>query len=357
MIQVDERHIDAITEAFYRLLRGAVPASIDVPEDLPDNEVRQLLTYVNRFLDEHKPFSEAMRRISEGDLDSPPPPGRSQIALSYKALQSNLRHLTWKTEQIAGGRLDEKVDFMGVFSACFNKMTQQLKDSFEAIELRNAELGVANEIIQVEKEKSECLLLNVLPARVAAELREQGASEPQAFPAVTVFFSDLVGFTSRSAAIDPTDLIAELSDMFTRFDEIMEAHGCERIKTIGDAYMAVCGMPEPHPQHARAMVAAAIDCMASMQERLPESGDGWQVRIGIHSGPVVGGIVGVKKYLYDIFGDTINTASRMESNSEPMRINVSEATWELVRDDFPFIERPAVDVKGKGSMRMFFVDA
>ena len=350
MIEIDETSIDRITEAFYHLLRGRVPPPIPVPEDMPDNEVRQLLTYVNRFLEEHAPFSEAMRRISEGDLDAPAPPGRTQIALSYKALQSNLRHLTWKTQQIATGRLEEKVDFMGVFSKCFNSMTQQLKDSFEAIEERNR-------IIEIEKERSEHLLRNVLPERVAEELKARGQSPPQSFPAVTVLFTDLVGFTKRAAQLEPSELIADLNDVFTRFDEIMDAYGCERIKTIGDAYLAVCGMPEPRQDHALRMVRAAADALRYMRGRLEEQGGGWQIRMGIHSGPVVGGIVGVKKYIYDVFGDTINTASRMETSSEPMQINISEDTWRLVQGEFSYVERPAMEVKGKGTMRMFFVEA
>ncbi|MFV1958467.1 MAG: adenylate/guanylate cyclase domain-containing protein, partial [Planctomycetota bacterium] len=347
MIQVDEHHLDRITEAFFHLLRGRVPRPIPIPEDLPENEVRQLLTYVNRFLVEHAPFSEAMRRISEGDLDAPAPPGRTQIALSYKALQSNLRHLTWKTQRIAMGRLDERVDFMGVFSKCFNSMTEQLKDSFQAIEERNR-------IIEEEKERSERLLRNVLPAQVAEELKTRGRSPPQSFPAVSVFFSDLVGFTRRSAELDPSALIADLNEIYTRFDEIMDARGWERIKTIGDAYLAVCGMPEAHPDHAERMVEAAIEAMGFMEERRAGT-SGWQVRMGIHSGPVVGGIVGVKKYIYDVFGDTINTAARMETTSEPMRINLSEATWLHVRGKIPCVEREPIVVKGKGPMRMFFV--
>ena len=348
MIQVDERHLDAITEAFYHLLRGRVPPPIPVPDDLPDDEVRQLLTYVNQFLEEHAPFSTAMRRIAEGDLGAPPPPGRSQVALSYKALQSNLRHLTWKVEQIAAGRLEERVDFMGVFSKCFNSMTQQLKDSFRTIEERGR-------VIEAEKERSEQLLRNVLPARVAEELKERGYSPPQSFPAASVLFTDLVGFTQKSSELEPSDLIADLNDVFTRFDEIMNDHGCERIKTIGDAYLAVCGMPEPRADHATRMVGAAVEAMAYMRRRRIRSDTAWEIRMGIHSGPVVGGIVGVNKYIYDVFGDTINTASRMETNSAPMRINLSEATWRLVQDRFPCVERESTDVKGKGRMRMFFV--
>ena len=132
-------------------------------------------------------------------------------------------------------------------------------------------------------------------------------------------------------------------------------HGCERIKTIGDAYLAVCNMPEPHADHAARMVQAAVDAMVFMRQRRTASGSGWQIRMGIHSGPVVGGIVGVNKYIYDVFGDTINTASRMETNSAPMRINVSEATWRLAPEQFAYTEREVMDVKGKGRMRMYYL--
>ena len=343
MLSADEGLIDQITEAFHWVLKGRAPDPIDIPENLPDNEIRQLLTYVNRFLTEYRPIAMAMKEVSEGRLEAPSPSGSMSVAQSYKALQSNLRHLTWKTQQIASGRLEERVDFMGEFSRAFNAMTQQLKDSFEAI--------------RVEQAKSEELLLNILPAQVANELKETGRSEPQSFEAVTVLFTDVVDFTRHSTQVSPRALIEELNTIFTRFDEVMEAHGCERIKSIGDAYLAVCGMPEANPDHAHEMVAAAIEILAYMRERKQARGEGWDIRIGIHSGRLVGGIVGIKKYIYDVFGDTINTASRMETCSEPMRINVSETTYALVKDDFSFIPRDPVEVKGKGEMRMYFVDA
>lgn len=355
LIPVDEGHLDAITEAFHHLLTGCRPAPIPIPDEIGDNEVRQVLTYVNRFLAEYVEVADALHQVSEGDLEAASPRGRTRAAMALKALQSNLRHLTFKTQRIASGRLEERVDFMGEFSKAFNSMTQQLKDSFEAIEQRNEELRVANEVIQEEKEKSEKLLLNILPAQVAEELKQHGHSEPTSFDAVTVCFSDVVGFTKLASDMHPHDLIAELNAMFTRFDEIMEAHGCERIKSIGDAYLAVCGMPEPNPDHARTMLAATVEMLAYMTERHRDHG-GWEIRIGLHSGRLVGGIVGTKKYIYDVFGDTINTASRMETCSEPMRINVSETTRDLVGDDYAFIARDPIEVKGKGAMRMYFVD-
>ena len=208
-----------------------------------------------------------------------------------------------------------------------------------------------------EKEKTEELLLNTLPLKVVNELKENGKSEPVSFDNVTVYFSDIVGFTKISAKLEPKTLINELNDIFTAFDDIMVKNKCERIKTIGDAYLAVSGMPRKNKNHAENMVNAAIEIRNYLEERNTASEIKWQARIGIHSGKVVGGIVGVRKYIYDVFGDTINTASRMESNSEPMRINVSETTYTILKDNYHFTKREVINVKGKGKLKMYFLDA
>ncbi|MEZ5148255.1 MAG: adenylate/guanylate cyclase domain-containing protein [Bacteroidales bacterium] len=210
--------------------------------------------------------------------------------------------------------------------------------------------------LAAEKEKSEELLLNTLPVKVVNELKENGKSEPESFEDVTVYFSDIVGFTSISSQLEPKLLIGELNDIFTAFDDIMEKNQCERIKTIGDAYLAVSGMPVRNEQHAENMVNAALEIRKYLEERNKNSEINWQIRIGIHSGKVVGGIVGVKKYIYDVFGDTINTTSRMESNSEPMRINVSETTFTLLKDKFTFTPRQPMEIKGKRRMQMYFLE-
>ncbi len=220
----------------------------------------------------------------------------------------------------------------------------------------------ATNIIRIERDKNEQLLLNTLPAKVVADLRDKGISEPRKFSDVTVFFSDIVGFTEISSGLEPGKLIVELNRMYSEFDDIMQKNGCERIKTIGDAYMAVCGMPEAEPMHAINMILASRDMLYFIQRHNEEAQTDWKIRIGLHSGEVVGGIVGIKKYIYDVFGDTINTASRMESNSEPMHINISQATYALIKNsplvkehNITFKDRESINVKGKGLMKMYFV--
>jgi adenylate cyclase len=356
MLHVSEEDIDRITEAFAHLLSGRTPRPIVLPGDYPDNEIKQVVAYVNRFLDEHAAFAASLAAMSRGDLEVDPPRGRNEALQSLKNLHANLRHLTWKTKQIAAGDFTQTVDFMGDFSEAFNSMTRQLKDAFDTIEKQNQALSQANEAIRLEKGKSDALLLNVLPAAVAEDLKQTGKTTPRLFEDVTVLFSDIVGFTAVSAELPPPTLIEELNDLFTEFDSIAEANDCERIKTIGDAYLAVCGMPEPNESHAANVVRTAVDMVRYVSRRNGTADRSWQIRVGIHTGPVVGAVVGVKKYIYDVFGDTINTASRMESHSEPMAVNVSAATRSRVGDAFRFIERPPLDVKGKGAMCMYFVE-
>ena len=357
MIHVPEEDIDRISEALYRIVKGKSASPIELSEDYPDNEVKQAVGYANTFIEQYNAFSGLMASLSRGELDFEPPKGGMQVLQSLKNLQANLRHLTWKTQQIAGGDFTQQVDFMGDFSVAFNSMVSQLQDAFEKIGRQKDQLAEAYEIIRQEKEKSDKLLLNVLPVKVADDLKQTGTTKPRSFDNVTVFFSDLVGFTKLSSTVPPETLIDELNDIFTAFDNIIEKNHCERIKTIGDAYLAVCGMPEPDEHHAANMVASAVEIVEYLHRRNAQSKIPWQARIGIHTGSVVGGVVGIKKYIYDVFGDTINTASRMESNSAPMRINISEATHALIADRFNCIERETIEVKGKGQMRMYFVDS
>lgn len=212
-----------------------------------------------------------------------------------------------------------------------------------------------NKVIADEKAKSDKLLLNILPAGIASDLKEKGQTQPQLYENVTVCFTDMVGFTEQSARLEPNRLIDELNVIFTAFDNIVEKNQCERIKTIGDSYMAVCGLPGANPEHAENIIRSAVEMVQYLKKKNLESEIEWQMRVGIHSGNVIAGVVGIKKYLYDVFGDTINTASRLESASDPMRINVSETTYLLTRERFKFEPRGEIEVKGKGRIAMYFI--
>ena len=240
------------------------------------------------------------------------------------------------------------------------KTIEQEKDKQRILEGQKERLEVmvterTRELAE-EKEKTEQLLLNTLPLKVVNDLKINGKTEPESFDEVTVYFSDIVGFTNISTSLEPAVLIGQLNDIFTAFDNIMERNYCERIKTIGDAYLAVCGMPERRENHAEHMAQAALEIREFLEQRNSQNPIQWKIRIGLHSGKVVGGVVGVKKYIYDLFGDTISTTSRMESNSEPMRINVSETTYRLLQTRFSFTAREPMEIKGKGLMRMYFLE-
>lgn len=210
------------------------------------------------------------------------------------------------------------------------------------------QLEEKNRLLEAEKQKSEALLRNVLPVRVARELMEKGHCTPQLYDAVTVCFVDIVQFTATTATLPPETVIGELNGLFTAFDRIAEVNGCERMKTIGDAYLFVCGISEANPYHTRSVATAALEMVACLRERNHGSPRPWQVRIGIHTGPVVGGIVGTRKYLFDIFGDTVNIAARMEAMSEPMRIHVSAEVYRLLHAEFVFSCPVQIAMKGKG---------
>ena len=209
--------------------------------------------------------------------------------------------------------------------------------------------------IEVEKTRVEKLLLNILPRKSVEELRQFGRTKPERFDNVSVLFLDFVGFTAISQTLTPDELFSELNEIFTAFDDISTRHGCERIKTIGDAYLAVCGMPDPNPDHATAIVQAALAMRAFVERRNQTAARQWACRIGVHSGAVTAGIIGRLKYIYDIFGDGVNTASRMESRAEPMQINISAATRALLGEAFVLEPRGLIEAKGKGQLEMFYV--
>jgi len=215
-------------------------------------------------------------------------------------------------------------------------------------------------IIENEKDRSDSLLLNILPAETAEELKEKGSAKARSYNNVTILFTDFKGFTQLSATLSPPALVKEIHHCYMAFDEIMARHGVEKIKTIGDAYMAAGGLPKPNNTHPIDVTLAAMEIREFMdklkKDRIKQGKPYFEIRIGIHSGPVVAGVVGTHKFAYDIWGDTVNIASRMESNSEPGKINVSEATYELIKEQFECTPRGKIAVKGAGEKTMYFVE-
>ncbi len=206
-----------------------------------------------------------------------------------------------------------------------------------------------------EREKSERLLLSILPAKIAERLKDGEATIAESFPAVTVLFADLCGFTEFSEKVDAQHVVGLLDEIFSTFDHLAHAHGVEKIKTIGDAYMAVSGLPVPRPDHAEAMAVMAIGMQEAFRSVVRNRGLSMELRVGMHSGPVAAGVIGRQKFTYDLWGDTVNLASRMESHGEPSRIHVSPATRALLGDAFRFADRGEVALKGRGTLHTSFL--
>lgn len=225
---------------------------------------------------------------------------------------------------------------------------------------RNTFIRKTKQIIEEERDRSDSLLLNILPEETAAELKANGTVKAKKYDAVTVLFTDFKGFTSYSEKLSPEALVETISFYFSKFDAIIEKYGLEKIKTIGDAYMCAGGMHDSTKDHAHRMVAAAFEIAAFVEETkrdVDASSLTFDIRIGINTGPVVAGVVGTKKFAYDIWGDAVNVASRMESMSEPGRINISENTYALIKDDAECKYRGKIKVKNRGMMKMYFVNS
>ena len=224
-------------------------------------------------------------------------------------------------------------------------------DAYRRLLERNAAFAA----LEREREESERLLLNILPESIALRLKSGEPTIADHYPSATVLFADLCGFTGFSQQADARHLVGLLDEIFSAFDRLAEATGVEKIKTIGDAYMAVAGVPVPRDDHADAAAALALGMLEAFREVVRSRGVSLELRIGMHSGPVVAGVIGRHKFAYDLWGDTVNLASRMESHGEPSRIHVSAATRALLGDRYRFADRGAVEVKGKGPMHTSFL--
>lgn len=213
----------------------------------------------------------------------------------------------------------------------------------------------SEESLIAEQKKSDDLLHNILPANIIRDLKESGKTIPKRHKSITILFTDFEGFTKIVASISAITLVNELNDIFGRFDEIMEETEVEKIETIGDSYMAACGIEKEIANHAANCIRAAQMMLSYLEERNKSHEIKWKMRVGIHSGTVVAGVVGKKKFAYDLFGDTINTASRIESAGEVGKINISSSTYEQIKNDFTCLSRGKIFAKGKGELEMYFV--
>ena len=212
------------------------------------------------------------------------------------------------------------------------------------------QLEAAYQELSAEKERSEQLLLNILPESIAERLKQDKATIADSFAEVSVLFGDIVGFTELSTKMSPPELVELLNQIFSIFDRLAERHGLEKIKTIGDAYMVVAGLPINRTDHAEAIADMALDMLRELHQFNRRTGQAFHLRIGIATGPVVAGVIGIKKFIYDLWGDTVNIASRMESHGIPDRIQVTEATYKRLKDCYLLEKRGIIPVKGKGNM-------
>lgn len=216
---------------------------------------------------------------------------------------------------------------------------------------RNAALAQ----VRVEREKSETLLLNILPKEIAPRLKDNPGTIADSYGCASVLFADIVNFTPWSAELAPDEMVEMLNEIFSYFDSLLDKYGVEKIRTIGDNYMCAAGVPTPRPDHAQTIARMALDMRAYIRSRPPRNGKQLNFRIGINSGPLVAGVIGTKKFVYDLWGDPVNVAARMESHSVPGKIQIGYQTYRLIHDEFICEPRGILEIKGKGKMATWFL--
>jgi class 3 adenylate cyclase len=270
---------------------------------------------------------------------------RTDHEVSQKQVQVDLLNQEKKTQKIVVAAIGSALFLIGLLAIGLYR--------------RNKFIQATKKIIEEEKQRSDNLLLNILPEETAQELKLNGSVKAKKFESITVLFTDFKGFTQYAESLSPEELVETVDFYFSKFDEIFTRYDLEKIKTVGDAYMCAGGLHYHKDDHALKMLQAAIEIQEFVDEAIknnPRNETRFEIRIGINTGPVVAGVVGTKKFAYDIWGDTVNIASRMETNSEPGKINISHDTYEIVKESIDCIYRGEIDVKNRGTMKMYFVN-
>ncbi len=276
-------------------------------------------------------------------------------------ISKGLTQLKKGAARIGSGTLDYRIpvqsnDELGQLADTFNEMGQNLLSAQTKIQEANQSLAHRHQEVEKQREKAEALLLNILPKQIADELKTKGIVEPKYFEDVSIMFTDFVGFTASTEKMAADRLVSKLHDYFTAFDHIVTRYQLEKLKTIGDSYMCVAGLPVRNPAHPVDMVLAGLEMIEAVKARnTPENTDNWAIRIGIHTGAVIAGVVGIKKFSFDIWGDSVNDAKRMESSGLPNQINLSDRTYSRVKDFFECDYRGEIPTKGEKTYEMYQV--
>jgi len=264
-----------------------------------------------------------------------------------KKIQKQIRSLTKKLERSEMNRshLEQMWDRN---SNLFQTLNSEIEHQRTLIQQQHQQL-------ELERQKSEDLLLNILPRSIAQRLKEDQSVIADYFHSTTVLFTDIVGFTMLSENLSPSELVQFLNKIFTSFDNLVEKYQLEKIKTVGDAYMVAGGFPEPRLDHVEAIADLALEMQDSMVRFHTEKNQSVSMRTGIHTGPAVAGVIGIKKFIYDVWGDTVNTASRMESHGIGGQIQVSHATYKVLKDKYILKKRGSIEIKGKGKLTTYWL--
>jgi len=262
-------------------------------------------------------------------------------------LRKQVRTLIKKLDRSEGNR--------SFLERMWDRNSKLFQTLYAEIENQRTLIQQQHEQLELERQKSENLLLNILPKPIAQRLKEKPSVIADHFNSTTVLFTDIVGFTKMSENLTPSDVVGFLNQIFTSFDDLVEKYKLEKIKTVGDAYMVAGGFPEPRIDHVEAVADFALEIQEILKTIGTEKNPTICMRTGIHTGPAVAGVIGNKKFIYDVWGDTVNTASRMESHGIAGEIQVSEVTYEKLKDDYVFQKRGSIEVKGKGAMMTYLL--